>query len=180
MYTSIAQTVTWYFGGVELVMWEIDGALFCTTGILTEALGCSRQNISQICKRYLEHLGPNSVNSKLTEASRHKFEQAISSLRGVRSGETLFSESQVVFLAMSTRSAKRFSFVSAILDLVKGAATKGRLTRQELESLTQQLTQAKEENARYELSTPIIDRTASLVGQTLRAYREVKKVRGPN
>ncbi len=167
--------VNWSFGGVHLLMLDLGGQLFCTSSTLRVALGCSRQNISQICKRYPEFFGKTAVNFKLTQKAREELDAARDKL-GVRiKSETLFTEQQAIFLAMSSRSPRRFEFVSSVLDLVKQHAVKGRLSKEDSARLQQDMAQLRADldavQHRLAISQPVLAKTSTLIGQALQAYK---------
>lgn len=168
--------VRWSFHNLHIPLMEADdGTLYCTNQVLTAALGISKTTILKMYSNHKnEFSGLCMTDAHTKEFFRtHKAEFGISYLRD---DMHLWSEDDMILIAVLSRSAAGAEFRRGIVQLIKSNARRETVSREQYEAdiadLRGQLQELKD----------LFENAVSAAGATLQAKKKVKHLRlvGPS
>ena len=170
--------VRWAFNNLHLPMMEdAQGKLYCTNQALTSALGLSPATLRELYAQHKEEFEGACVSSPDAKEflQRHKTEFGI---RRLREDMHLWSEEDMIVIAVLSRSPIGVEFRRGIVQLVKSNAKRGYVSKEqydrdlgELRGQLQYLMEAVQQ------SQPALQTAASAAGSALQAQRDTKHLR---
>ena len=176
-----ARLIRWTFESLTLLVIEIDGKLYCPTATLAKALSVTTRALNLLAQSHrdeLESLRGSDASPKLMQLLRdHKEEFGIIRLKN---DLHLWSESDMILLAVLSRAPTSKAFRRDLIQLVKDNARKEALNSIEVKVLIEremgpvrkELYQLKELVDILKAGT---DAAASAAGSLLRGQRDLKK-----
>lgn len=147
--------IRWSFNNLHVPMIETEaGKLFCTTNTIANSLGTTENAVKQIMRRNKDKLnkltGTDSISKEFLRL--HKTELGI--LR-VKENTPLWSEAQMIRIALWTRTEVADQFVDEIIDFVRTHAKKSALTEETI--LEKYVTKEEHTKVSLELNKALVD-----------------------
>lgn len=160
----------WSFNGLSMPMIEDNnGTLYCTTKQLAVALGKTEKHIHDLKKLHEDELvgiNPDTIGAK-GFLSANKEELGI---KRVRDNMSLWTEDEMILIAMLSRSTVSKEFRRELVKFVKANARRGYVTNEMFE-----IVQGRLENLES-LVLPLLEQQASHAGRTLQDYKSVRQM----
>ncbi len=175
------QLVTWTFQSLVVPMIQLpDGKLYCTSKALCDALGLSTAALKQLHKSREKQLSPLRVSQ--THSKEFFVEHRVRlGLSRVRADMVLWSERDMIRIAMWSQAPNALDFQESLIDMVRDAAVKQHVPQSTYDAIVARL----EEQGRQlrELQEVVfsahtaLQTTASAAGSALAAQRGTKTLR---
>jgi prophage antirepressor-like protein len=168
----------WSFQNLHIPMLEDEqGSLYCINQALTSALGLTEASLRKL---YFQHKGEfdgNCVTSSnaIQFLREHKTEFG---LRYVRGDMRLWSENDMILIAVLSRSPVGSEFRKGVIQLIKDNARKEYISKEQYEADMSLLKgQVQELKDMFQQSQPALHTAASAAGVALQAQRGTKHLR---
>jgi BMFP domain-containing protein YqiC len=173
--------MTWQFNNLNVPMMEDeDGTLFTTGSVLSGVLGVTERNLRNVYLNHRDEFDGNCANDigaiSFLQQNRETFQ-----LKYLRADMHVWSEDDMILFAALSNSDQGKEFRKGMKELVKQQARKSYVSREEYESLAEQLIhvsnrlealEQERENVR-----PSLNLAASAAGVALAAQRNTKAFR---
>lgn len=180
--------VRWSFHNLHIPLMEADdGTLYCTTQVLTAALGINRTSLHKLHERHKaefsglmltdsQHKTEELPGLNVTDSKAKAFLQEHRSefgLRRLRADTRLWSEDDMILIACLSRSPGGLEFRRGVVQLIKSNARRGTVSMEQYEAdLANLQGQLQELKDMFLQSEAARQTAASAAGTALQAQRK--------
>lgn len=183
--------IQWSFHNIHMPMIEDDeGELYCTSEILCGSLGITKEALWQVAKRHTDELTSNCLTN-CQAIDFLKQNRNTLNLKYIRSDMRLWTENDMLLIAMFSKSEVSKEFRQELLKFIKANARRGYVSLEQHEALAARLLTTQEDHQNLvsrleklesiiELARPALQETASAAGTALAAQRGTKAIRYKN
>ena len=166
--------IAWRFRSlvVPMIMGN-DGVLYTTSKAMSSALGISLPSLSQIYKRASHRFSDLRLTQSQSKSTfldhRHEF-----GITRAREDMRIWTENDMIRFAACATSEAAEDFMQGVIELVKANAKIGSVTKEEHESLQQEVRDIK--NTLSEMQQVLND-AASFAGKELNLHKKTRSLR---